>query len=172
MSYDTCHVPYTRPVLPSRGLTSQLSFEQPGTWQRRLTRTLPAGSTTGAPTTAKATSAYYGDAETAPAVCGLASTTRQYGLLKSVTGPQSATGPAIVIEYAYDVMGRTVATKTTGDTDWSCTTYDSRGRVTQQTTVGGTGVPTKTLNTGYDATTAGLRVRVTDPSLTSTTTEG
>ena len=37
----------------------------------------------------------------------------------------------VTTEYVYDVLGRTAGTKRTGDTTWSCVTYDARGRVSQ-----------------------------------------
>ncbi|MFY9712552.1 MAG: PA14 domain-containing protein [Microbacterium sp.] len=138
-------------------LTSQLSFEQPGAagWLRRLTRTLPAGTVAGAPATAKTTTAYYGDLETAPAVCGIPAGTRQFGFTKSVTGPTPAAGGAVTTEYAYDGWGRTVATKTTGDTAWSCSTFDARGRVTASSAAGPTGVATISTTAAYTPLTSG-----------------
>ncbi len=133
-------------------LKTATTYEQPGStgWLRRLTRTLPAGTVPGAPTTAATTSTYYGNSEAAPAVCGIPAGTKQFGALKSTQGATPATGSPVVTEYAYDLMGRTVATKTSGDTDWSCTTYDARGRVTTQTAVGPTGTTPVTSTTSYD----------------------
>ncbi|MFJ2535631.1 hypothetical protein [Microbacterium maritypicum] len=130
-------------------LTTSTTFEQPGAagWLRRLTRTLPAGGVAVAPATAKTTSTYYGDLENAPAVCGIPSGTKQYGMAKSTTGPTPASGGAITTEYAYDAWGRAVATKSTGDTDWSCTGYDARGKVVSSKIVGGSGVATISSST-------------------------
>ncbi len=143
-------------------LTTKTSFEQPGAtgWLRRLTRTLPAATVAGAPATASTTTAYYGDLETAPAVCGIPAGTKQYGLTKSVTGPTPATGGAVTTEYAYDVWGRTVGTKVSGDTSWSCVTYDSRGRVTQTVANGVASMATKTVTTAYTPQSGGLKVVV------------
>ena len=104
----------------------------------------------------------YGDAETAPTVCGIPTGTKQYGFVKSVTGPSPALGSTVVTEYAYDVWGRTVGTKVSGDTAWSCTSFDTRGRVTQQTITGPTGTTTRTVTTTYMATTTGVRVATAD----------
>ena len=161
-------------------LTTSTTFEQPGAsgWLRRLTRTLPAGAAAGAPSTAKTTSAYYGDLESAPAVCGIPSGTRQFGLLKSTTGPTPAGGGAITTEYAYDAWGRTVATKTSGDIDWSCTGYDARGKVISTKTVGPSGVATISSTTtettrvvggGYTFVTSGVPVAGSPNDSTITT---
>lgn len=152
-------------------LTTSVGFEQPGTtgWLRRLTRTLPTGTVSGAPSTASTTSQYYGDAETAPAVCGIPAGTRQYGFVKSSTGPTPATGTAIVTEYAYDVMGRTVATRTSGDTGWSCTAFDARGRVVTESTKGQTGTATRTATTVYTPTPGGATTTTTDPAVPGVT---
>lgn len=146
-------------------LKTGLRFEQPGAsgWLRRLGRALPAANTTGTTVSAAETvSTYYGDLETAPAVCGIPAGTRQFGALKTMTGPTPATGTAVVTEYAYDIWGRTVGTRVSGDTAWSCTTYDARGRVTSQTAAGPSGVTTKTTTTTYSTLSTGVRVQVMD----------
>ncbi|WP_292775014.1 MULTISPECIES: PA14 domain-containing protein [Microbacterium] len=161
-------------------LTTSTTFEQPGAagWLRRLTRTLPAGGVTGAPSTAKTTSTYYGDLENAPAVCGIPSGTKQYGMAKSTTGPTPASGGAITTEYAYDAWGRAVATKSTGDTDWSCTGYDARGKVVSSKIVGQSGVATISSTTtettrvtggGYTSVTGGVTVAGSPNDSTITT---
>jgi len=144
------------------GLTTQTSFEQPGGsgWLRRLTRTLPGGTVTGAPATATTTTTHYGDLEAAPGVCGIPAGTKQYGLAKKVTGPTPAAGGAVTTEYAYDMWGRTVGTKTSGDTNWSCVTYDARGRVTETIANGVASMATKTVTTAYTPQAGGLKVAV------------
>lgn len=145
-------------------LTTGVSYEQPGAsgWLRRLTRTLPAAMAAGAPASAKTTSAYYGDLEAAPNVCGV-SGVKQFGMLKSKTGPAPASGSAITTEYVYDVMGRVVGSRSTGDTGWSCTSFDARGRVVSQT-INGPDAGTRTVTTSYEVvpSEAGVTVRVTD----------
>ncbi|GAA1153780.1 hypothetical protein F6W69_00835 [Microbacterium oxydans] len=161
-------------------LTTSTTFEQPGAagWLRRLTRTLPAGGAAGAPATAKTTSTYYGDINSAPAVCGLPAGTKQFGLLKSTTGPTPATGTPITTEYAYDAWGRTVGTKTSGDTAWSCTGYDGRGKVISTTVAGPSGVATisstttestRVTNGGYTTVTSGVAVAGSPNGSTITT---
>ena len=110
-------------------LTTSTAYEVPGSgWLRRTTRTMPSGAA------ATTTSTYWGDSEGLPAaVCGLPEGTKQYGALKSTTTAAPASGASIVTEYAYDLFGRTVGTKRSGDDDWSCVTYDARGRVVQST---------------------------------------
>lgn len=148
-------------------LTTSTAYEAPGSaWLRRTTRTMPSGGS------AVTTSAYWGDAETVGSViCGLPAGTPQYGFLKSVTQPTPASGSPIVTEYVYDLLGRTVGTKRAGDADWSCVTYDARGRVTESTfpAYGTTAARTGT----YDYSVVGsdpLTTSVTDPVGTITTT--
>lgn len=144
-------------------LTTKHTFEQDSAtagWLRRLTRTLPAAAGAGAPATASTKSDYYLELETAPAGqdCVPAGT-RQFGALKTSTAPTpgSPTAP-VVTEYVYDIWGRTAGTRVSGDTGWSCTTWDSRGRVVTQRLVGPAGVETKTTATRYTPTAPGLRV--------------
>ncbi|WP_433585479.1 PA14 domain-containing protein [Microbacterium hydrocarbonoxydans] len=150
-------------------LKTAVSFEQPGGsgWLRRLTRTLPGGTAAGAPATATTTTTYYGDLDTAPDVCGIPTGTKQFGMTKSVTGPTPAAGGAITTEYAYDAWGRTVGSKTSGDTAWSCVTYDARGIPTATSVAGPTGTDTITTTTtrtaratggGYTTVTSGVTV--------------
>ncbi|MCU1471033.1 MAG: hypothetical protein JWQ39_2182 [Glaciihabitans sp.] len=108
-------------------LSSTAAYETAATGFNRL---LGAGKPAGAATAT--TNTYYGTTETLSAVtCGLAVGTPEYGMLKYSTGPTPASGGAMVTNYVYDVLGRVVGTKSTGDLGWTCTTYDSRGRVTK-----------------------------------------
>ncbi|MFK4806761.1 PA14 domain-containing protein [Microbacterium sp. ZW CA_36] len=137
-------------------LKTRISYEQPGdsgSWLRRKSRTMPAG------TTAVTTSAYYTDLETPPVGqnCVPAST-KQFGALKSSTGPTPASGGAVVTEYVYDLWGRLAGTKVSGDAGWSCTGYDIRGRTTSQSIAGPTGTALQTATTRYTPIAAGLKV--------------
>lgn len=113
-------------------LTTSTTYEAPSasinSWLRRLTRTMPSGGA------ATSTSTYYTDAETlSAATCGVGTTVKQYGFLKSsiTADPDGAgAGVGITTQYVYDLFGRTAGTKRTGDATWSCVTYDARGRVT------------------------------------------
>ncbi|MCS4275434.1 RHS repeat-associated protein [Mycetocola sp. BIGb0189] len=117
-------------------LTTTTGFEATGAgYQRRTLKTLPAATAANKPaSTNGATFAYFGPLETLSQafggeVCGVAANTPQFGALKSSTGPTPAIGSAVVTQYAYDVFGRTVGSKRSGDAGWSCTNFDARGRV-------------------------------------------
>ncbi|GGE96796.1 hypothetical protein D9V28_07205 [Mycetocola zhadangensis] len=145
-------------------LTTSTTYEQPGAggWLRRLSRTLPAANTTAAPSTARTTASYWGELETAPNVCE-AGGVRQFGFLRTSTSPTPASGNAVVTEYVYDVMGRIAGTRSSGDTDWSCTKYDARGQKIKETAFGGSGVPPRTVVTNSTpATEVGEKVTVSD----------
>ncbi|WP_314455390.1 PA14 domain-containing protein, partial [uncultured Microbacterium sp.] len=159
-------------------LKSTATFEQlkgPG-WLRQKSKALPAAAASGSITDVKSTTrAYYGDAEQLEEdTCGVPAGTRQFGMLKTSTGPTPESGPAIVTSYVYDVMGRPAGTRVTGDEGWSCTTVDARGRTVREVSVGGAGVATDTVTTTYTTTPTGLSVTVTGTpvpgSLTSATT--
>ncbi|KTS62630.1 hypothetical protein NS206_09900 [Microbacterium testaceum] len=145
-------------------LKSTASFEQlnGAGWLRQKSKALPAAAASGSITDAKSTTrAYYGDAESLTEdTCGVPAGTKQFGMLKSSTGPTPTSGPAIVTSYVYDVMGRTAGTRVTGDEAWSCTTVDARGRTVKEVSVGGAGVATDTVTTTYTPTSSGLTVTV------------
>lgn len=142
------------------GLTTRLTFEAPGATSllRRLERRLPAANTSGAPTTAGTTTHYYTELEAGPAVCGIPAGTPQFGMAQTIQGPAAADGTRVTTHFVYDRMGRVAGTKVEGDTTWSCTTFDDRGRVISQTAAGRTGVPGHTVTTTYTATVAGTQV--------------
>jgi len=134
-------------------LTTTVTYEPVATtansWLRRLNRALPSAAgipTDGSKTT---TSNYYTDAETVTAdTCGVPAGTHEYGFLKKVTTPAPDIGPAIVTQYVYDLLGRLAGTIRTGDSDWTCAYFDTRGRISSQT------FPDTTLRTvtyGYTA---------------------
>lgn len=110
-------------------LETRTSYEPSGR-RRRSARTLPKGNAT--------TYDYYLDTETptgaASSQCSQASGT-QAGMLKSAVQPDPGAGGSavrIINQYAYDRYGRVAASRTTADTQWACTEYDNRGRVTRQ----------------------------------------
>ena len=83
----------------------------------------------------RTTTTYYGDQETRDNPCpGGATGLLQAGLPKTVTQPKAADGSQIVEETVYDNSGRVVAARNVTDTGWTCTSYDTRGRVTTVTT--------------------------------------
>jgi RHS repeat-associated protein len=169
-------------------LTSGAAYEAKGaagSYLRKVSSTLPAGyDATGATVaqpgggTQAATTAYayYGASEAGPTSTGCAGVaTNQAGRMKSRTAADpDGTGSqsAIVEEYVYDSSGRAVATRTVGDTAWSCTSYDSRGRSTTQTFPGFTNPADATLNTAarsvstaYSISGNPLKTRLTDSSI-------
>lgn len=153
-------------------LTTAATYETLGGagWLRQLSKALPAATAAGTPAAALTTRVYHtepGDWASPP--CGLPAGARQFGMLKSSTGPDPATGTAITTTYAYDLMGRVVGTKVSGDAAWSCTTFDARGRIVKQVSAGREGVAPQTLNTSYAATPTGTTVTVSGPAVTGTT---
>jgi RHS repeat-associated protein len=90
-------------------------------------------ATTAQPDLATTTRDYYGPTDPVLANgCGVTSGI-QTGALRSVTGPDPATGAAARrTEYVYDAAGRTRGSQVVGGGGWACTTYDDRGRVTTQ----------------------------------------
>lgn len=116
-------------TLDPTGLNYQTAstYEAPGgtnSYLRQLTKTLPGGSTTNY--------AYYNSTETRDNPCTPATEAfKQAGMLKIKTEPDpdgtgSQTGRSA--ETVYDDVGRVVASRYNTDA-WTCTTYDTRGRV-------------------------------------------
>jgi RHS repeat-associated protein len=97
-----------------------------GSFLRQLTKALPGGATTNY--------TYYGATETRDDPCTTGTEAhKQAGMLKIKTDPDpdgagSQTGRAT--ETIYDDAGRIVATRYNSE-NWTCTSYDSRGRVAQ-----------------------------------------
>ncbi len=134
-------------------LTSTATYEAPGTaWLRPTASTKPAGASTAT------TNVYYGDSQSygaalalASPVCGLPVSTPQYGMVETSTGPANSSGTTIATTSIYDLFGRVVGQKSTGDTDWTCVTYDSRGRAVTGSYPANGGVA-RTATTGYSTT--------------------
>ena len=128
-------------------LISTVNYETPGSgYLRQLNSIKPAGSGT------TSTNLYYGATQSYGAalgisqVCGLATSTVQYGALEKTTGPVNSSLVAQSMTTIYDLLGRPVAQQRNGDSDWACTYYDSRGRVSKQTIpIPGTPPSTRTL---------------------------
>ncbi|WAC69235.1 PA14 domain-containing protein [Microbacterium sp. SL75] len=151
-----------------QAMRTSVQYEQPsgGGWLRRTKKILPGANSGQAPTTAATTHEYWGDLETAPAVCG-AGGVRQYGFQKATVGPAGSSAAAVRTEYVYDIMGRPIGSRKSGDAAWSCTTYDARGRVVKQTFNGATG-PQRTVSTTYFVSDGGARIVVEDDPGTGT----
>ena len=139
-------------------------------YDRLLTSTKPGGSGT------TSTNTYYtatgsiasgltgSGAPTSSPICGIATSTSQYGMLAYTTSPTPKTGSAIVTAYVYDVIGDVVGQWSTGQTGWTCTTYDSRYRPTQ------VAYPDRTVTYNYLVGGDPLVSSVSDPSGTITST--
>ncbi len=151
-------------------LTSTASYETPGNGYLRQTGTTkPAGSST------TSVSAYYtatGTPAGLPGVtattCGVSSSTVQYGLLKSTTGPAPASGSALLTYYMYDVLGRLVGTLAPGDTVWTCRSYDARGRMSAVSYPAYGGTAARTVTFSYSVAGDPLTTSVTDSAGTLT----
>jgi len=111
-------------------LTSKATYETSSTlFDRQLSSTKPAGATTTSTTT------YYAATGAAGANVGpdgancVAPGTLQYGMPNTVTGPTNSDLTAKVTSFVYDLLGRVVGTESTGDSSWTCTSYDSAGRI-------------------------------------------
>ncbi|HEU4913808.1 MAG TPA: PA14 domain-containing protein [Candidatus Saccharimonadales bacterium] len=117
-------------------LTTSSTYEQQGatgSFLRQTAKYLPGANTSVASTATQY--GYYGATETRDNPCTNDTTEayKQAGMLKSKTEPDpdgtgSQTGR--VTETIYDDAGRIVATRYNSD-NWTCSTYDDRGRVTK-----------------------------------------
>ena len=125
-------------------LISSNTFETAGTgYYRQTSYRLPKdnGTTT---TDTQVDKTYWGDTDTNPggtnsaaADCGTTAGVNQAGMLKTRQGATPSSGHGannrVTDEYVYDLAGRTVAHKASGDAHWECTHYDARGRVSSTT---------------------------------------
>ena len=147
-------------------LTTTTAYETGG-YLRRTSRHLPAASKVGPTADNGTVYTYYTGTEgpLAENTCGVPAGTRQGGNLKSALEPKASDGTQVETRYVYDHWGRVVGTWRTGDTAWTCTKFDDRGRVTE---VIHPGMPTRTVATQY----TGTSTTVTDSSLADTPTGG
>ncbi|MEV0681688.1 PA14 domain-containing protein [Actinosynnema sp. NPDC050436] len=131
-------------------LTVRTSYETPGNgYMRRVSRSQPSGT--------QSTYTYYGDTETRSNPCvGGSPAVSQAGLAKT-----TAMASGRVDEQVYDLRGRVVARASASD--WSCTTYDDRGRTTELKFPGNSAAAERTVR--YDHTVGG------DPLTTSISDE-
>lgn len=114
-------------------LRTSSTYEATG-YLRPTSRKQPAAVATGSD--AAAQYAYYGDQETvgeayntSTPICGVSPSTKQYGMTKAKVGRTSSSGSPITSQFVYDLFGRTVATRTTTDSSWTCSLYDQRGQI-------------------------------------------
>lgn len=113
-------------------LTTTTRYENPttGGYLRRTGRTLPAGAASEIVTT------YWGDTETTDIPCPSGATdVNQGGAPKRVTAADpDGPGPLVALarETVHDLAGRPAAMRVVADgTEWTCTTYDARGRTVE-----------------------------------------
>ncbi|WBU36910.1 PA14 domain-containing protein [Homoserinibacter sp. YIM 151385] len=149
-------------------LATATTYEQPGDgFLRRLTKRLPAA--VGASSDAgESKFQAYGATENALANTCTNASGKQYGMAKSSQGPLNSSGNRLQTQYVYDVMGRTVGTKRSGDSDWSCVTYDTRGRATSSTYAAFGGEPQRVVTNDYAVGGNPLVAATTDPTGTTT----
>lgn len=180
---QTTHTRYAQPWLglPTStiedpnglALTTTTTYEALGEgYLRRTGRFLP--STAGTTTAALGTTYVYSGATEglAAATCGVPAGTSQAGLLKSATDPRPATGDPVSTSFVYDRWGAVVGTKRSGDADWTCTTFDARGRATKMTYPAATGVPARTVTSSYAVGGNPLASSVSDSSVTGSANAG
>ncbi|MBU3065770.1 hypothetical protein KO481_30125 [Nocardia sp. NEAU-G5] len=129
-------------------LVRRNTYETPGTgYLRKTASALPSGDITNPDK--RSTTTYYGDAETRanPCVSG-ASAVNQAGLPKIVTAAKNAAGQSNTAESVYDGAGRVVASRVNSE-PWTCTSYDARGRTTQQAFPAQGNQPARTVTYNY-----------------------
>jgi RHS repeat-associated protein len=126
-------------------LTSQSTYETPGTgYLRQTSTTLPGGTTT--------SFTYYGATETRDNPCTTAvEALQQGGMLKLKTEPDpDGAGPQTprITETVYDDAGKPLATRLNNDA-WTCNTYDIRERVTRTDVPAFNGEAARTIQNDY-----------------------
>jgi len=152
-------------------LTTSTSYEAPGAgYLRALSSTKPAGVATTSQNGYYGPTQSYGDGLglTAP-VCGLPLATPQFGMVRTSTSPSNSSGSSISTSFIYDVIGRVVGQKTTGDADWSCIRYDSRGRTISTTNTAFADMPARTVQSVFSSSGNPLVSSISDSTGTITT---
>lgn len=144
-------------------LTTRTGYESPTatSYLRKTSTTLPAGTITD--------NAYYSaGAGPIAAVCGVSAGTVQGGMLATQTDPPPTLGqPAKQHQYVYDAAGRVVGHRvgtadTINVTGWACTSYDLRGRITQEIHPASTTEPARTVTYTYGVNGDAMLSQVTD----------
>lgn len=113
---------------------------------------------------------YYGPAESADNPCTAGNDpVAQRGLPRSITLPTAADGTARVEKFVYSARGLPVAVNF-GGPDWTCVTYDDRGRISRMSMPGNAALPAWSVD--YDSAHGGdpltLKATQHDHSVTST----
>jgi RHS repeat-associated protein len=135
-------------------LTTTSSYEQQGatgSFLRQTAKYLPGANTADVSTATQY--AYYTATETKdnPCTTGTTEAYKQGGMLKLKTEPDpdgSGSKTPRTTETIYDDAGRVVATRYNSES-WTCTTYDSRGRVTTTVTPALGNEPARTVSNDY-----------------------
>ncbi|AXX30145.1 MSHA biogenesis protein MshQ [Actinosynnema pretiosum subsp. pretiosum] len=137
-------------------LVNGTGYEKPGDGLlRRTTRTLPSGT--------PMAHTYYGNTETRPNPCQPgAEPVVQSGLSKTSGGVSGR-----VDERVYDLRGRVVAEAAPGG--WTCTAYDSRGRMTKIAHPASGSTPARVVSYDYAVGGDPLATSVSDSAGTITT---
>ncbi|MFJ9843497.1 PA14 domain-containing protein [Kitasatospora sp. NPDC101155] len=141
-------------VADPKGLALKTGYEFDGSF-RPVSKTLPTGS--------KETFAYYGASESAENPCTPGSgPVPQRGLPKATTLPAPVTGSPRVEKFVWDARGLPVAV-TNGAADWTCVSYDARGRMTGTFVPKDANAPARTVR--FDLAVGGdpLRASASDP---------
>ncbi|MBT2518754.1 hypothetical protein J7E29_15015 [Streptomyces sp. ISL-90] len=175
----------TQTALDPQGLNLRTTTGYADDYNRRTSRMLPAGVAAGATVAVAGTKyEYYGDTQTIAntwpddpqvadadaSVCGIPESTPQYGALKQATPPAAAGGARVVTQAIHDLWGRQVGSKRTGDTGWTCTSYDLRGRAIQTVYPGYADAAERTAVFDFAVGGNPLKSAATDPAGTITTT--
>ena len=155
-------------------LTTSMTYEAPGatdSFLRQTAKYLPGANTS---VTSTATQySYYGSTETKdnPCTTGTTEAYKQAGFLKFKIEPDpdgTGTQNPRTSETIYDDAGRVVASRYNSD-DWTCTTYDTRGRATGTVVPAFNGNPSRTITNNYAVSGNPLVTSTTDASGTITT---
>ncbi|MBF4463337.1 MULTISPECIES: hypothetical protein, partial [unclassified Rathayibacter] len=128
-------------------LTTATQYSGADQGWRRTGKTLPAATASNFSPDSNGLSVTYfaiGDTLSASA-CGVPVGTSQGGFVKTEKSATSATQTSVTREYVCDEWGRTVGSKRTSDSTWTCTTLDDRGRVTSVAYPAASGVPARTV---------------------------
>ncbi|MCA1683897.1 MAG: hypothetical protein LC708_02040, partial [Actinobacteria bacterium] len=149
-------------------LVTTTAYESSGL-RRPVSVTLPAGDVANA-ATATAT-AYYANADPAPAVCGRAAGPNQGGRphTTATPSPDGTGGGRRVTEVVYDAAGRVVASHV-GTEDWTCTAYDGRGRIISNAVPAFAGEPAHNFGYAYAVAANPLRSSVAEDTDVMATT--
>ncbi|MBW5420801.1 hypothetical protein GKQ77_04340 [Streptomyces sp. BG9H] len=147
-------------VVDPKGLALATSYEFDAAF-RPVAQKSPSG--------AKRTYGFYGQDEQADNPCtSTKDPAPQRGLPKAISTPASATGTARVEKFVFNARGLPAAVNFGGG-DWTCVTYDDRGRIAKMFIPGNPALPERTVV--YDLAVGGdpLRGSSTEPGHTLTT---